>query len=325
MALAKRLALVPLGVAIGCGGGGELLGSIGGDITDASHETSERDAADQGSDGTSESREEGDSLTVDADLGRFGPPVIVSELSSPAYDEDPTFTEDLLEIYFTSNRGGDLDIWRSLRPARDARWGVPTRVPELSSLQVDETPSISLDGLTIWFSSTRPASHKGHNIWVSARASRTGAWSTPSEVSEVNGDGEDLAPATDEGDLIMAFATDRAGGTAQDIYFSTRASNGAPWSPPAPADSLNSRSYEWDPFLGASALVMFFNSDRGGMAGDLYWATRSSLIAPFGPWIRLDELNSPANESDPTLTRDLRYILFASNRSGNSEIYEARR
>ena len=84
----------------------------------------------------------------------FGTPVLVAELADPnADDEDPTFTEDLLELYFMSDRGGNADIWRSLRAATDDRWGTPTRIVELSSTEIDQTPSVSLDGLTLWFTS----------------------------------------------------------------------------------------------------------------------------------------------------------------------------
>jgi len=72
-------------------------------------------------------------------------------------------------------------------------------------------------------------------------------------------------------------------------------------------------------------LQIFFNSDRGGKAGDLYVAARSSPTAMFGTPSPLTELNSPANDSDPTLSRDLHYIMFASNRAGSPDIYEARR
>jgi Tol biopolymer transport system component len=123
----------------------------------------------------------------------------------------------------------------------------------------------------------------------------------------------------------MAFASDRAGGTAQDMYFSARPDKSSPWSPPVLIPLVNSTANDWDAFLGDHALQIFFNSDRAGMAGDLYFATRTSSAATFGPVLPLTELNSPANDTDPTLSRDLRYIMFGSNRSGDPEIYEAHR
>jgi len=237
---ANALAIAPIGWSIvGCGGGGEILGSIGSTVRDASSETF-ADGAIGSPDGAIEPDKDGDG-TVDADLGPFSAPVLVPELSDPAaYDEDPSFTGDLLELYFTSSRAGTFDIWRSRRATPDDRWGAPARVAELSSPTSEETPSISLDGLTIWFASDRPASHKGKNLWVSSRINRESLWSAPSEVTELNSDSDDLAPATNGNDLIMAFASDRPGSAAHDIYFAGRAIKGAPWSAPVLVDSINS-------------------------------------------------------------------------------------
>ena len=86
---------------------------------------------------------------------------------------------------------------------------------------------------------------------------------------------------------------------------------------------INSMGNDWDAFLGDHGLQIFFNSDRAGKAGDLYVATRSSPAAMFATPSPLTELNSPANDTDPALSRDLHYIMFGSSRSGSPEIYEA--
>src|SRR5262245_38091297 len=69
---------------------------------------------------------------------RFGPPryptpTPVGSLSDPADDEDPSFTGDVLELYFSSTRAGTADIWVSRRTSRTDLWGLPARVSELSS------------------------------------------------------------------------------------------------------------------------------------------------------------------------------------------------
>jgi Tol biopolymer transport system component len=305
-------------VICGCGGG-ETLGTIPAPVADAAGEAMGSAVADASS-------EQPTLPEASLGAGPFSAPTLVAELSSPgSLDEDPTFTEDLLELYFTSDRGGNEDIWRSERLASTDPWGAPMRVAELSSAQPDETPSVSLDGLSIWIASARPGSKKGNNIWVSTRLSRASAWGPPTEVTELSSDANDLAPATSEDDLLMAFASDRPGSAAQDMYFSARPDKSSPWSPPVLIPRVNSNANDWDAFLGDHALQIFFNSDRGGMGGDLYFASRTSSSATFGAVSPLSELNSPANDSDPMLSRDLRYIMFGSNRSGNPEIYEARR
>src|SRR5262245_39511575 len=175
----KALTALPGLFAFGCGGGGETLGTIEIAVGDA--------AVEMDASGASAAVDAPDS--TDASLGPFGAPTLVTELANPgSLDEDPTFTEDLAELYFTSDRGGNLDIWRSERAAPTDRWGAPVRVAELSSTESDQTPSVSLDGLTIWFTSSRPGSKRGDNIWVSTRPTRSSQWSTPTEVTELSSD-----------------------------------------------------------------------------------------------------------------------------------------
>jgi len=121
----------------------------------------------------------------------------------------------------------------------------------------------------------------------------------------------------------MALASNRAGTTKEDIYFSRRADRSAAWSLPEIVPGINSDDDDWDAFIGDRGRQIFFNSYRGGMAGDLYWALRASTNDPFGAVQPLTEINSPANDTDPALSRDLRYIMFGSNRGGSPDIYEA--
>src|SRR4051794_7754598 len=65
---------------------------------------------------------------------RFSPPAPVAALSDPAaIDEDPTFTADVLELYFMSTRAGNRDIWTARRTTAADPWPAPTRVGELDS------------------------------------------------------------------------------------------------------------------------------------------------------------------------------------------------
>ena len=73
----------------------------------------------------------------------------------------------------------------------------------------------------------------------------------------------------------------------------------------------------------AGGLRLYFSSDRAGTGRDLYVAERPSLSEPFSAPQPISELNTPSLEADPWLSPDLRYLVFASDRSGDSEIYEA--
>lgn len=259
---------------------------------------------------------------------RFTPPTLVAALSDPdAIDEDPTFTGDLLELFFMSNRAGGRDIWTSRRATAADPWQPPTRVGELDSIDSDWAPAVSLDGLRIWFASDRGIVPRGQ-IWRAARVSRAAPWDPPAPVAELATDSVDFAPAVDATETTMYFSSDRAnvggtiGGDDFDIYASTRTGTGAPWAWPAPVAGIASNDDEYDPFVAQGGLVVFFTSMRSGL-GDIYWSSRRSLAEPFAAPSPVDDLNSNAYDSDTTLSPDLGTLMFSSTRSGNAEIYEA--
>jgi hypothetical protein len=251
---------------------------------------------------------------------RFDPPALVLALSDTAsIDEDPTFTGDLLELYFMSTRAGGKDIWTSRRASATDPWGAPAPVPELSSPGNDWAPCVTLDGLGIWFATDRNTPN-GH-IWHATRANRADPWGAPAPVPELVGDDADFAPAVDATETIMFFSSNRTSSAGYDIYASTRASAADAWSAPSPVPGINSAFDEYDPFVAQGGLVVFFTSMRSGQ-GDIFWATRPSTREPFTAPVPLADIDSAVYDSDSTLSPDLTYMMFSSTRSGNAEIYE---
>jgi hypothetical protein len=253
---------------------------------------------------------------------RFSPPTLVPAISDPtADDEDPTFTGDLRELYFSSDRAGNSDIWVSRRASPADPWGTPTMVVELSSSAIDRSPSVSLDGRSIWFTTDREL-FRGR-IWHSSRPSTQSAWAPPAPVSELASPNFDSAPSIDAAETTMFFSSvHQNSSTGTDIYASTRASVAQPWGTPVRVPGLDTTADEADPFVAQGGLVVFFTLTRNGQS-DLYSSVRRSTDAPFPlPW-PLTDVNSPAIDSDPTLSVDLLYLMFASSRSGNTEIYES--
>ena len=252
---------------------------------------------------------------------RFAPPTLVAALSDPsADDEDPTFTGDLLELYFSSTRAGTSDIWLSRRASPSDPWGAPVLSAELSSSMIDRSPSVSLDGLAIWLATDRDL-FRGR-IWRSTRPSRQASWAPPVPVVELAGPNFDSAPSVDAAETSLFFASMRQGFPSTDIYASTRATVTSPWGPPERVPGLDTSADESDPFVAQGGLVVFFTLTRAGQS-DLYWSARRSTDASFPPPLPLDDVNSPAVDSDATLSADLLYLMFASARSGNTDIYES--
>ncbi len=266
----------------------------------------------------------GDGSGGPPEVPRFSPPTLVAAISDPtADDEDPSFTGDLRELYFSSDRAGDSDIWVSRRPSPADPWGTPSMVVELSSTGIDRSPSVSLDGLSIWFTTDREL-FRGR-IWRSSRPNTQLPWAAPVPVSELASQNFDSAPSIDAAETTMFFSSlHQNSPTGTDIYASTRASVFQPWGAPVRVPGLDTTADEADPFVAQGGLVVFFTLTRPGQPGDLYWSVRRSTDASFPPPWPLTDVNTPPYiESDPTLSVDLMYLMFASSRSGNMEIYES--
>jgi len=296
LSLAPLLALLLLG----CGERGELLGVISSAMP-----------ADGGPDASPGARP------------RFGPATPVSELNVPdAKDEDITLTADLLEIFFLSERTGTKELWTSTRASRTSPWAPPRLVTELNTDVSEITPSVSADGLRIWF-------YSGMNpggIWRSTRASRSEPWEPAQPMTDLvfpAGTGLVIGPCLDESEKLMAVAILGASDTGWDLFSATRASSDAVFSPFAPLAGVNGPENEHDPFFIDGGRDLFFSSTRAG-EGDLFFARRAQPSAPFDSVVALDELNTPTFlESDPFVSADKSTIFFASTQSGVADIYQA--
>jgi hypothetical protein len=103
-----------------------------------------------------------------------GPAVAVSELNDPvAGDAAPAIRSDGREIYFHSTRGGTLgltDLWMSTRQSVSDAWSTPENAgAPLTSASVDQQPSLSHDGRTLVFTSSRAGGSGGNDLWMTTR------------------------------------------------------------------------------------------------------------------------------------------------------------
>jgi Tol biopolymer transport system component len=106
--------------------------------------------------------------------GYFGFPVLVPELSTPFNDERPNIRKDGLEIFFNSNRpsgSGGADLWVSKRERTMDAWSLPVNLGSIVNTPSNEMrPSLSFDGATLYFNSSRPGGFGGSDIYVMTRS-----------------------------------------------------------------------------------------------------------------------------------------------------------
>ncbi len=233
-------------------------------------------------------------------------------------DENPTLTEDLLDIFFTSDRDDELggaDVYCATRSTRADPFGVPDLVEEVSSEDDETSAAISPDGLTLWVGSNRAGGVGDTDIWQTTRPSKDAPWGTPVPVTALNSEDDDIPRPVGQGGLVMPMASRRGPGDQYQTYFATRPSPGASFGAPEPL------SYLWvegssmvDAFLTDDGLMLFFNLDPGDGEGELYMTSRPSTDDLFGEPVPLVAVNSSDDDRDPWLSVDGKRFFFASDR-----------
>jgi len=114
---------------------------------------------------------------VDID-GVYGAPTLAAGLNTAANDARPNLRRDGLEIFFDSNRSGTLggpDLWSATRASTSDPWGTPTNLgAQVNSAAPDTRPSLSWDGTTLYFGSSRSGGEGSSDLYVTTREKDAG-------------------------------------------------------------------------------------------------------------------------------------------------------
>jgi len=212
--------------------------------------------------------------------------------------------------------------------AADFTFGVTTNVgPNVNTSYNDGTPSISHDGLSLYFGSTRPGGVGAHDLWVATRTSTVDKWSQPVHLgAAVNSWAQDYGPSISGDGLTLYFRSNRSGGLGQgDIWVSTRSSTDAPWPAAVNAGAgINTSSDECMPCISADGLELYIGSRRGGYgADDIYVVTRPTTDSAWSDPVNLGPaVNSAAVDACPSISPDGLTLFFNSTRSGGFGNYD---
>jgi WD40-like Beta Propeller Repeat len=113
---------------------------------------------------------------VTADGETRGPAVAVTELNDPdpaVNDAHPSLRVDGREMFLHSSRAGGVggnDLWTSTRRSVHDPWSPPVNLGiPLNTAAGENQPSLSYDGRTLIFASTRAGGLGGSDIWMSTR------------------------------------------------------------------------------------------------------------------------------------------------------------
>jgi Tol biopolymer transport system component len=209
----------------------------------------------------------------------------------------------------------------------DFTFGEPTKVPNVNSSGRDCDPSISADGLELYFNSLRSGGSGGFDLWVAKRASIDVDWEQPENLGPtVNAATDDHDPSISADKLTLYFCGYlRSGGKGSgDLWATRRATISDPWDTPVNLGSnVNGPNDEMDPYPSAADQGLYFCSDRPNGHGnyDIYISTRqTSEQVPEGFWsipINLGpNVNTSYSDHSPSISADGLTLFFCSNRPG---------
>ena len=206
----------------------------------------------------------------------LGPPI-----NTPSDDHGFYISADGLVFYYGSTRpggSGGFDLWVATRETPDDLWGEPNNLgPTVNSAYTDICPSLSADGLSLYFSGgpyfPRPEGLGDGDIWVTKRASISDPWGPPKNLgAAVNSSYREMSPSISSDGRVLFFQSNRSG-TAADIWMTRRATTDDDWQPAVKLESpISSSASDPTPYISPDGSTLYFSSKRiGGLGGyDLY-------------------------------------------------------
>ena len=304
-------AVAVLCAAAACGG------SSAHDRPDSAASSSDARASDSGGDGGS-----------GCDPSKpFGTPEPVPGVNSAGNEIGAALSPDELAIYFSSDRADptNLELYEAHRSSVAEPFGTPSLLASLDTSADEASPSVTGDGLTIYFARATVDNPDVLYLVMATRASTSDAFGSATRLS-LPDTGTNVSPFTSpDGSLLYFLAPE---GIAPTIYQTANEGGGAFGPLFAPVvngghDVLGSIVVSPD---GLSAI--YDARIDGGPDDNMWSAHRASVDDTFGTATDETELDSSAGGGPNWLSPDGCAIYFTSDRAGTTgqlDVWVARR
>ncbi len=233
--------------------------------------------------------------TRETKADEWGEPVnLGARINSSTREQTPCISANGLELYFASSRGYtdiNFDIWKTTRETTEDDWGEPVKLgPTVNSPDFDYASSISADGLSLFFGSTRGSGPAWNvDLWVTTREALDTPWRTPVNLgTTVNSPAHDGFPSISSDGRTLFFSgwgmgPYRSGGSGCDLWMTKRTTPYDDWSTPVNLGPIvNSAANDLSPNISADGSTLYFTSNRPGGYGDWdLWQVSINPIVDF--------------------------------------------
>lgn len=208
--------------------------------------------------------------------GTFGAPTPLAVVNSATEDVYPTST-DGKTLIFASNRAGGVgvdDLWVATRSSTLSNFSTPSLLANVNTASFENTPFLREDGQKLYFASDRAPSQGVDDIWAATLNGQD--FGAPIHVDELASSGTDGYPTVTPDDLVIYFASSRAGGKGgTDIWVATRTSTSAAFGSVTQVAEVNSAADELPAFITRDRCTLYMSANTGGGPHKLYVATKT--------------------------------------------------
>jgi WD40 repeat protein len=220
----------------------------------------------------------------------------------------------------TANEKVDDAMWSA--------WSTPENLgPVINTADIEQHPTISRDGLSLYFASDRQGTMGALDIWVSHRESVDDPWGPPVNLgANINSAANDLAVAFSPNRHTMYYhSAGRGGCGGSDLFESRRkkVKDDLGWGVAVNLGcAVNSPFEDAGPTIWedeeTGVTTMLFNTNRPGGPGnfDIYQTTR---VGDDGAWstpVLVPELSGPFRDTRTTISRDHLTLFISSDIGG---------
>jgi hypothetical protein len=247
-------------------------------------------------------------------------------INTARFEGGPALSHDGLTLLFGAARTNSLgqldeDLYVATRATTAEPFGQAKSLgPSINSLGFgDYSPELSLDGLTLYFSSSRPGGLGEADLYVATRESIDDPWDSPQNLGpNVNTEHFEGQPSISANGKTLYWDSNRPDGLGDfDIWMATRRSVESSFGPAANAGpEINGPGPEFGAAISQNEKQLFFSSARPGNVGqiDIWVVERRTKRHSWGTPTNVDTLNSPFFQAMPTFGRNGRDVCFMAFR-----------
>jgi outer membrane protein OmpA-like peptidoglycan-associated protein len=245
-------------------------------------------------------------------------------LNGNANEGAQTLSHDGRIVIFTAcgrnNEPTGCDLYMSVRTAKG--WGQPRNLgAPVNSTYWESFPSLSIDGLTLYFASNRRGGYGGTDLWCCTL--EEGRWSEPRNLGPaINTPGNETSPYIHFDDKTLYFSSDgHLGMGGADLYMAKRLNDNTWGEVKNLGYPINTSGDEASLIVAPDGRTARFASDRYGGYGqqDLY-----SFVMPAPARPEAITFIDPVRQAENLLTLGdtvtLKNIFF---HTASAELYEA--